>query len=229
MSKNIPNIKDRVLYFADLEEGNKQNFFKNVELKYSNFTGKSKESDLNSKSVAEILLKYPKLNPIWLLTGQGEIHINSHPINDHVNPIVNDVNLSYETIPKGAIPYYNLPVSAGKSILAIDGSINPDGYIKDIPGIGNAEAFLPVHGYSMHPEIKEGAIIGVKKANNYDHLNTQNKYLIITHEDRMVKYIRHDTSNINILWCISPNYGDFSILKDDIVEIYRVTVVMNPE
>lgn len=73
MSKNFSNIKDRILYFAENEEVSKQEFFRKTGLNYSNFTGKSKDSDLNSKSVAEILLKYPEVNPIWLLTGHGTV------------------------------------------------------------------------------------------------------------------------------------------------------------
>ncbi|GIZ16643.1 hypothetical protein [Capnocytophaga catalasegens] len=73
MSKNLPTIKDRVLYFAEYKEVSKQEFFRKTGLNYSNFTGKSKESDLNSKSVAEILLIYDEINPMWLLTGNGSM------------------------------------------------------------------------------------------------------------------------------------------------------------
>ena len=72
MSKKIPNIKDRILFFAENQEISKQEFFRKTGLNYSNFTGKSKYSDLNSKYLAEILLKYPNINPFWLLTGEGE-------------------------------------------------------------------------------------------------------------------------------------------------------------
>ncbi len=73
MNEILPNIKDRVLQFAENKEDNKQIFFRKTGLKYSNFTGKSKNSDLNSKSVAEILLTYPEINLKWLLTGKGEM------------------------------------------------------------------------------------------------------------------------------------------------------------
>lgn len=152
---------------------------------------------------------------------------------DDFPSMVNESDAIYttktQTIPPGSIPFYDLPVSAGQSPFDIEGSLRPDGYIKDLPGLSDTEALLPVKGYSMHPEVKEGAIIGVKKADNHDYLNTQYKYLIITNDDRMIKYIKHDLDNNDVLFCISPNYSDFRILKSEIIDIYRVTFVMNPE
>ena len=39
MSKKIPNIKDRILFFAENQEISKQEFFRKTGLNYSNFTG----------------------------------------------------------------------------------------------------------------------------------------------------------------------------------------------
>ncbi len=106
MSKKIPNIKDRILFFAENQEISKQEFFRKTGLNYSNFTGKSKYSDLNSKYLAEILLKYPNINPFWLLTGEGEmtksniqnVHIEGQ--NKHLNNINggNNINISQNDI-----------------------------------------------------------------------------------------------------------------------------------
>ena len=222
MQEIIPNTKDRILYLAEIQEDSKQTFFKKIGSSYGNFTGKSKNSEPNNNVIKEILLNYPSVNPMWLVTGQGDILLNN--INDSSKTITIG-----ENIPKGAIPFYNLPVSAGHSLFEIEGAMKPDGYVMDLPGVGYTEAFLPVRGYSMYPEVKEGAIIGVKTADRWDYLNTQHKYLIITREDRMIKYIEHDKTNPDILKCISPNYGDFEILKEDIMNVYRVTFVMNPE
>lgn len=100
MSKNLPTIKDRILYFAENQENTKQDFFKKTGLNYSNFTGKSKDSDLNSKSVAEILLKYPQINPTWLLTGEGEMlrattqNVSFKGQNKHLNNINGSSNIT---------------------------------------------------------------------------------------------------------------------------------------
>lgn len=132
-------------------------------------------------------------------------------------------------IPTGAVPFWDLPVSAGKSVVDIVGKKTPDGYIKDLPGLDLAENILPVYGMSMEPEVSEGALIGVRKMHSYETLNTERIYLIITAEDRMIKRIEHDLNNSNILWCVSPNYPRFKIYKADIIDIQRVCFVFNPK
>ncbi len=81
----------------------------------------------------------------------------------------------------------------------------------------------------MEPEISTGALIGVRKINNWETLNTERIYLIITQEDRMIKRIEHDEDDDTILWCVSPNYPRFKIYKADIIEIQRVCFVYNPK
>lgn len=71
MNEILLNIKDRILYVSDIKEVNKQTFFRKVGLNYSNFTGKSKESDLGSKYIGKIILNYPDINVEWLITGNG--------------------------------------------------------------------------------------------------------------------------------------------------------------
>ena len=125
------------------------------------------------------------------------------------------------------VPFWNLPVSAGRRIKDIIGASKPDGFISGLPGVDIAENILPVTGTSMEPEISPGAIIGVRLMNNYDTLNTERIYLIITSDDRMIKRIEHDSENEDILWCVSPNYPRFKIYKSDIIEIQRVCFVYN--
>lgn len=132
-------------------------------------------------------------------------------------------------IPLGAVPFWDLPVSAGKSVIDIVGKKTPDGYIKDLPGLDLAENILPVYGMSMEPEVSEGALVGVRKMSNYETLNTERIYLIITTEDRMIKRIEHDLNDPHILWCVSPNYPRFKIYKADIIDIQRVCFVFNPK
>lgn len=141
----------------------------------------------------------------------------------------NDVLDPDDTIPKGAVPFWDLPVSAGHSVVDIIGTKDPVGYIKNLPGIEITEHILPITGMSMEPEVCNGAIIGVRKIDNWETLNTERIYLIITHDDRMIKRIEHDEEDSSILWCLSPNYPKFKIYKVDIIEVQRVCFVYNPK
>jgi len=120
------------------------------------------------------------------------------------------------------IPVYDyLPASAGQmGLAAVFENEIPTGNIS-IPDI-TATAFFPVVGFSMEPEIRAGDHIGVKQIDNWDRLDTDKIYMIITGDDRMIKRLRQDTENDNTLWCVSTNYKEFKILKTEIKAIYHV-------
>jgi transcriptional regulator with XRE-family HTH domain len=127
------------------------------------------------------------------------------------------------------VPYWNLPVSAGKSIVELVGKAIPDGYIMGLPGAEMAENILPVMGTSMEPEIYNGALIGVRKMNRWDMLNTERIYLIITRDDRVIKRIEYDPDDNSILYCVSTNYPRFKIFVNEIIEIHWICFVYNPK
>lgn len=176
---------------------------------------------IGSDKIEKIISKYAEINLMWLVTGEGEMLKNSDPNQS--------ISIYDKTVPHGAVPYWNLLVSAGHSVEEITGQNKPDGYIKGLPGADIAENILPVMGASMEPEVTNGAIIGIKRINNWESLNTERIYFIVTRDDRMIKRIEYDLENEDILWCVSPNYPKFKIFKTDIVEIQRVCFVYNPK
>lgn len=150
-----------------------------------------------------------KLNMNWIMTGEGEMYIEN-----------NSVLLNNKI--KGAIPYYaDLPVSAGTNGLSIvHEEENPTGYML-IPNI-SAEQLFPVIGCSMLPRIKAGDIIGVNRVNRWERVEPDKIYMIITNEERMLKRLRIDNENNDILWCVSDNYHEFKIYKNEIKNIFHV-------
>ena len=121
------------------------------------------------------------------------------------------------------IPYYSeMPVSAGSADLQLmDGDERAVGYIR-IAGVSGKCAF-PVVGCSMEPVIHAGDIVVVDVLDRYELIDPDKIYMIVTADDRMIKHIETDESNPDILWCVSPNYRRFSILKTDIRQIFKVT------
>ncbi|MFK7058903.1 hypothetical protein V3Q90_02045 [Flavobacterium oreochromis] len=82
MSNKFSNIKERILYLAEKKEVSKQVFFKKIGMSYGNFTGKAKETPINSTAIENILLNYPDTNPEWLITGNGEMFKKENNLNE---------------------------------------------------------------------------------------------------------------------------------------------------
>jgi hypothetical protein len=69
----ISTIKQNILLFIENQGLKKEDFFKNVGISYSNFKGKSLNSEIASDKLVTILTMFPQLNSDWLLTGKGEM------------------------------------------------------------------------------------------------------------------------------------------------------------
>lgn len=202
-------IKDRFIeYLKHLGIGQGK-FEKNTGI--GNGTINNIKDGISSPKLAKISLTYPDLNIEWLITGNGEMLKECS--NNALAPKRNS---------KSDIPFYaDIPMSAGeqgKNIEAIQEI--PTGFM-NIPNI-TAKYLFPVIGYSMIPTIKPGDIIGVNDVHRWDRVEPDKIYLIITNEERMIKRLRIDNDNENILWCVSDNYKEFKIYKNDIVNIYHV-------
>lgn len=168
------------------------------------------KSDLGNSTINKILNTYQDLNRVWLLTGEGEM-------------IQEESTYEFKKTTHSGIPYYeDLPVSAGQIEVLLQ-EANPTGYI-DIPGL-RAQALFPVVGCSMKPEINPGDVVGVESINNWDMIDPDKIYMIITNDDRMIKHLEIDDDDPEVLWCVSPNYKRFRISKCNIKAIYRICYV----
>jgi hypothetical protein len=155
------------------------------------------------------------INPEWLLTGRGEILKAGNSVKIFVpEDLPKQVGRLYR-----APIYESYPVSAGLHGLAAIRDDKPDGYAyTTMPGV----TFFPVIGCSFEPIIYAGEYIGVVKLNSWDRVDTEKIYFILTKEERMLKRLKVDKDREDILWCVSPNFSEFSILKSDIIEINHV-------
>lgn len=195
-------VKQRLIEFIK-SKGLSQRRFETI-VGLSNGYVNNISSGIGAAKFAEISKHFPDLNRNWLLTGDGEM-----------------LGSSEQTI--SGIPYYkDIPVSAGQAELQdsasreiVVGSIN-------IGGVTGKYAF-PVIGCSMEPVIHAGDIIVVDEVNRWDRIDPDKIYLIITRDDRMIKRLEIDDDDDGKLWCVSHNYKRFSINKEEIVRLYRVT------
>lgn len=128
---------------------------------------------------------------------------------------------------KTSVPFYNLPVSAGMlGVLESEVFPNnaPDGFL-ELSVFSGCEAVFPIIGVSMEPIISSGDWIGIKSIDNisrsWDFIQTNVIYLIITREERMIKFIDKATDE-DFIVCRSTNASLFKIHKGDILKVYRV-------
>ncbi|WP_027384899.1 hypothetical protein [Epilithonimonas caeni] len=80
MGNNFSTIKERILQLAENVEVSKQEFFKNINMSYGNFTGDKKKRPINSDAIENILRIYSKTNPWWLILGKGEMLRDDMPL-----------------------------------------------------------------------------------------------------------------------------------------------------
>lgn len=123
-------------------------------------------------------------------------------------------------------PFYELPVSAGKVNELVDMPERPTGYI-NMPGI-NCDAFFPITGASFEPFIRAGDIIGINFIDRWENMDPDCIYLIITHDQRMIKRLMDHPTDSTLLVCMSPNYKEFNIDKFTIRYIHKVTFCGRP-
>ncbi len=170
----------------------------------------------SAENLERIINSNELINARWLLTGEGDMFF--YP-KDGIK-LFEPENLPKQVGKLHLAPIYeSYPVSAGNMGLSAVRDDKPDGYAyTTMPGV----TFFPVVGCSFEPTIKAGNYVGTVKVDSWDRLDTEKIYFILTREERMIKRLRIDKSDNNILWCVSPNFHEFKIMKEDVIEISHV-------
>lgn len=237
MKEILPNIKDRVLYLAENKEISKQDFFRKTGLKYSNFTGKSKESDLTSKSVAEILLKYPDVSPEWLLTGNGEMLRSEEalavkpPRVEIIEPIkIEGRNLMPKVVVVDDEDNDRIPLVSVKAQAGYLEGYEDCNYIEELPTYSLPEMrngtfrMFQVNGFSMYPTLQDGSYVIGEFVENWEWLSDNRVCVVVTERDGViVKRVINRAKERGFLYCKSDNrdYKHIKVMLEDVKEIWE--------
>lgn len=153
--------------------------------------------DVNDNLINAINYKWPEINKIWLLTGEGSM-LNNKQENAVLN-IANEeskgAQLPIKSYSSG-VPYYNVDFIGGFDLIINDQTINPEYYI-DFKQYNSADCWCNVTGHSMEPEINQGDIIALKELHDWrTYIPAGEIYGLVTTEHRTIKKV-----------CPSPKEG----------------------
>ena len=120
---------------------------------------------IGSNVLENIMATYPDLNPVWLLTGVGEMFVSNEEI--VTNKSIETFRLKTDrNIESQQIPLYDIEAVAGLVPLFQDSkSQEPIDHIS-IPHLPKCDGAVYVTGDSMYPLLKSGDIVLYKEIND---------------------------------------------------------------
>jgi len=130
----------------------------------------------------------------------------------------------------GKVPYYDLDVTAGNVQLFQNNDQMVADYYTVPKEIQDVDFCFKVRGDSMYDKILPGAIVFVKQIVDISVIEFGQVFIVITEEQRMVKYVRrHPTRPDDMVLLRSHNnhYDDIDLLKEKIINLLLVKGYLN--
>ena len=224
---NSVKIKDRLKLFLSEKNISEGKFEKLVGVS-NGFVTKVGDS-IRTVNLSKIKEKYPELNTTWLLTGEGDMLVNTEPKTERKSSgTPNGRRLGPDE--DWGTPIFDISATAG----GID-NINqlpevPSFHVK-VPGYEDCNFGMYVFGHSMYPTIETGSLILCRKINNKQLIMYGEIYLVRTADYFMVKRLQKSTEPGCVL-CTSDNYEQrsndfkrfepFDLPIDTILDLYLV-------
>ena len=224
-------LQDRIRQYAESKGLNPKSFETIVGLSNGAF---AKLGDNTRRSTIDrISIAFPDLNQTWLLTGEGDMLVESPPVS--AAPLregrhgaskvpLADVGNDYTTwlLPQSAI-------GGSLSGFATDGVLlqNCEKVISPIKGVDFA---ISVYGESMAPEYPSGSRVLIKKINPDIFIDWGKVYVLDTSNGVIIKEVIVSPKE-GCIRCHSinpdPKYADFDVPMDEVYGMYRVLMCLS--
>ncbi len=179
-------------------------------------TQKKRNADLGEGVLKQIIDNCLDLNPIWLLTGEGEMLKRTNSI-EEVKYIHNN-NIGIETRPR--IP---LNVAAGALSVCQDGvTLSQCEQVPVIHAFSRYDFTILVNGESMEPELHSGDELACLYVNNASFIQWGRPHILDTPQGIVVKRI-FDGGDTLICESDNERFHRYSIPKQ---EVYNIALVV---
>ena len=176
-------IKKNILQYIDKKRVSKYEFYQKTGISNGIL---SQTNGMSEENILKFLNYYKDINVEWLLTGKGEMLINSNRKKEE--------NLRL-------IPLYDSFIYSEIDDTADITSVThePTEYINAGDWFKDADAAMRIHSDSMHPYYYVGSIIPLKLIKNIKLIIYGSDYMIETDEYRIVKRILKGTNKEAIM------------------------------
>lgn len=172
------------------------------------------KSDLGKQSIERILKEYQDLSRVWLLTGEGDMlkSANNSPAPSREN--------SYQ---EDCVPLLPVEAIAGLTVGFAEGLNLHDCRMIKTPFPG-AEYAIQVSGDSMHPTIKSGDMLYIKKINEKAFIPWGHVVVLDTENGAVVKEVYPCEGEEDYIEArsVNPKYPPYKIEKQSIYGMYKV-------
>lgn len=216
-------IKERVLEIAESKGIPKEKFVESIGMTYGSFKGSQKKTSLNSDAIDKILTIEPDVNPMWLLTGKGEMYMGLLSENEPQRSNSSDEALEQHTVP--LLPIY----AQGGSLDDFTVTLAEGDYERIVSPIKDVDLAIEITGDSMYPEYPSGSRVLTKKINERTFIEWGKAYVLNTCNGYVAKVVVPSEKE-GYIKCQSinpaPQFAPFDIAQQDIFGMYKILMVM---
>lgn len=186
-------------------------FSKSITLKRSeNLYQIKKGNNGISKELATLITnKYPEIDKLWLLTGEGNMFVSNTPqqegpVNSHL-------------VPTTRIPFYErdmFTVAKNYSMISVSSYF-------EMPAISSCDFAIKMCGSAMAPVIDNGATLFLKDVDKSMILYGE-IYLVLTRSYAAVRYVDVEGSDTIKLIPANKDHRINTVTRDEIESVYAV-------
>ncbi|MGB0871359.1 MAG: S24 family peptidase [Flavobacteriales bacterium] len=224
---------DRVIQYIDFKDVKPSVFEKRIALSNGYIgTQKKRNGSLGEDVLKKILDNCLDINPIWLLTGNGEMLLDE--VKKENSTIVENTSVvnNIPTLPiipaisenKG-VPYYDVDFIGGFDLVANNQTIQPNFFI-DFAPFNDADYWVNISGKSMSPFISHGDMVALKRFDSWqDFILYGEIYAIVTDDFRTIKIVGkgEDKEHLSLIpYSKSREFSEQDIPKRLIKHMFKV-------
>lgn len=195
-------VTQRIKQIIDYKQISARVFCKETGLS-NGFLGKVK--DVGSSKLIQILSTYPEINPVWLLTGDGEMlkSVDEQSLSKSAIPLVNEEAIGgfgggdNSVYSKNIRDYYVIPQLAHTKV----------------------DFMIKVLGDSMSPKYKNGDTVACTMIRESNFIQWNKTHLVSTKEQGLLlkKVIRGNDDDHLKMISINKEYPPFDVPKNEII------------